>query len=110
MSKVKWPWGAADSIAAAFSATIAATIANTKTLLTIAQLTGAATLNLTVSAEQAIGDELLVKTSVDGTGRTLTLGTSMSGLAQALTANKSYLLTFVFDGTNFVHKSTNLLN
>jgi hypothetical protein len=110
MSKVKWPFGIADSVAEDYAATIAVSIENTKTFLTIAQLTGAATLNLTPSPEQKAGDELIVQVSADGTNRVLTWGTSMSGNAHTNTASKSFIHRFVYDGTNFVHTSVNQLN
>lgn len=110
MSKVKYPWGAADTLSKAYAATIAQTIDNSKTILTIGQMTGAATLNLTVDAAVQAGNELIIKTSVDGTNRVLTPGTGMTGLAQTLTANKSYLLKYEYDGSSFVHCVTTLLN
>lgn len=109
-SKPKWPWGAADALAAVYAAIIAVTIGNTKTVLTIAQLTGPATLNLTLSGEQAIGDELFIQSSSDATGRTLTFGTGLSGAAHAQTASKSYMYSFVYNGTAFVLSGTQLLN
>lgn len=110
MSKVKWPFGAADNVTKDYAATIALSIENTKTICTVSQLTGAATLNVTPSAEQAAGDSLLVKTSADGTNRTITWGTSMSGVAVSNTANKSFIHEFEFDGSNFVHKGSTQLN
>jgi len=83
---------------------------NTKTICTVAQLIGASTINVTPSAEQAIGDELFVKTSADGTNRVITWGTSMSGNAYTNTASKSFIHAFVYDGTNFVHQGSNQLN
>ena len=108
--KVKWPFGKADQLAAAYAATIAVDVDNTKSVLTIAQMTGNATLNLTVRSEIEAGDELLIKVSADGTNRTLTPGTGMTGAAQTITANKSYLIRYVHDGSSFVHASTQLLN
>jgi len=110
MSFVKYPFGAADSQSLAFAAAIAATINNTKTVATIAQLTGAATLNLSINTEMPVGAELIVKVSADATGRTLTLGTGLTGNAQVLAISKSYSMKFEYDGTTFVHMSTNLLN
>lgn len=110
MSKVKWPFGAADVVAPDYAATVAVTITNTKTLLTIGQLTGACTLNITPSAEQAVGDELHVRVSADGTNRVITWGTGMSGNAHTNTASKTFVHRFVYDGTNFVHTSVNQIN
>jgi hypothetical protein len=107
---VRYPFGKAESQSLSYAAAIAASVNNSKTLLTIAQMTGAATLNLTVNSEMELGAELLIKTSVDGTNRVLTPGTGMTGLAQTLLANKSYLLVYKFDGSNYIHSGTTLLN
>lgn len=109
-SYIRYPFGKADSQSLAYAAAIAAPINNNETLLNIAQMTGAATLNLTVNAEMDLCANLTVKVSVDGTNRVLTPGTGMTGAAQTLTANKSYSLTYKFDGSNFVHQATQLIN
>jgi redox-regulated HSP33 family molecular chaperone len=108
---VSYPFADADVKAQVASASpIAVTIQNQETVLPIAQLAAAATLNLTIGAGLKAGANLTVRTSVDGTNRVLTLGTGMTGLAQTLLANKSYIMRFFFDGTTFVHVATNLLN
>lgn len=110
MSKVKYPFGAADTLSAAYAATIAVAIDNTETVLTIAQLTGAATLNLTNNAELKAGNRLTILVSVDGTNRVLTHGTGLTGAATTLTASKSYALSYVFDGSTFTLTGVQLLN
>lgn len=107
---IKYPFGPADEQSKAYASTITATITNRKTVLSLAQMTGAATLNLTVDAEVAPGDELLIKVSADGTNRTLTPGTGFTGLAQTLTANKSYTIRYEYDGSTFLHTGTTQLN
>jgi hypothetical protein len=103
MGKVKFPFGAADSQSASYAATVTATIDNTMTVLTIGQMTGACTLNLTVSAETMIGSVLLVKTSADGTNRVFTPGTGMTGVAQTNVASKSWNHKYIYDGSTFQH-------
>lgn len=103
MGKVKYPFGAADSISASYAAAVAATIDNTATVLTIGQMTGACTLNLTVSAETMVGSKLLVKTSADGTNRVITWGTGMTGVAVTNIASKSWNHYFMYDGATFQH-------
>lgn len=110
MSKVKFPFGAADSVSKVYAATVAATIDNMLTVLTIGQLTGACTLNLTLDANLEVGAKLYVQTSADGTGRTITWGTGMSGNAVANTASKSFMHEFVYNGTAFVAVSSLVLN
>jgi hypothetical protein len=110
MSKIKFPMGVADVLTAVYAAIIAAVIENGFTQLTIAQLTGACTLNLTLDSNLRVGEQLVVRVSADGTNRVLTLGTGMTGAAVTITANKSWCLTFYFDGTAFVLKSATALN
>ena len=107
---IKWPLGAAGVQTPAYAATVAVAIDSNKSIVTIGQLTGACTLNITPHAEQKAGDELIVKTSADGTNRVITWGTSMSGNAYTNTASKSVIHNFVFDGTNFVLLSSNQTN
>lgn len=109
MQLIKYPFGLATKIVLVFAAIIAQAIDNTYTHLTLA-MTGNATLNLTPNAEMPVGSQLVIRASADGTNRTLTPGTGMTGLAVVLTANKSYNLTYEFDGATYVHVSTMQLN
>lgn len=110
MKNPKYPFGACSELTEAYGATIAVDVDNSRSVLTIAQMTGAATLNLTVDAEMEVGSELFIKVSADGTNRTLTPGTGMTGTAQTITASKSFLLHYVYDGTAFLHNGTTQLN
>jgi len=93
---------ATDVQAKAYASPVAATIAAKNTQITIAQMTGAATLNLTIGGSVPVGAKLLVFVSADATGRTLTLGTGLVGPATAITASKSVAIPFEYNGTNFV--------
>lgn len=110
MSKIKFPFGAADTVAKAYAATVSATIDNMCTVLTVAQMTGAATLNLTLDTNLEVGAVLYVKTSADGTNRVITWGTGMTGNAYTNTASKSVIHKFVYDGSTFNLVSSNQLN
>jgi hypothetical protein len=107
---VRFPFGKAEVANVAAGAAIAYATKNSKTILTIGEMGAAGTLNVSVHPEQAAGDELIVKVSADGTNRALTLGTGVTGNAYTVNANKSAVLTFVFDGASFVLTSTNQLN
>jgi bifunctional DNase/RNase len=85
---ISYPFGAADVQSKAYAATIAATIANQKTIVVIAELTGAVTLNATLSAELKAGAELVVVVDTDATPRTLTLGTGFEAQAIAIELEK----------------------
>lgn len=109
MTKVTdlYPWGKADVQAQlAFAAILAATILNSETVLPIAQLTAAATLNLTVDSNVPVGSNLLVQVSADGTDHVLTFGTGANAGAQTIPAGTSKNLFLKYDGTNFILSGT----
>lgn len=93
-----------------YAATIAATIVATNTEIDIAELTGAATLNLTLHSQLELGNILVVKAKSDTTARDITLGTGFLGTKIAGVISKTKVATFWFDGSAFVHLSTNQLD
>ncbi len=99
---LRYPFGAADVQSKAYAATIAADVTNSETIINVAQLTGAATLNLTVDAEVAVGARLTVKLEADGTARTVTWGTGFTAVAYQVAISKKATASFVFDGATFV--------
>lgn len=107
---VRYPFGPADVQSADYAAAIAVTIKNAKTFLTIGQMTAGATLNLTIEKDVPAGATLTVRTSADGTNRTLTPGTGMTGNGVSNTASKSFSHTYEYDGSTFVHVTSQLLN
>ena len=107
---IKYPMGAADQQSKAYAAVISATILNHLTALVIAQMTGNATVNLTVDSQMKVGAEVNIEVSADATSRTLTPGTGMRGNSVTVTANKSLLVCYYYNGTDFIHKSTTTLN
>ncbi len=100
---VRYPFGEADVLNIDSAAAMTATIKNSKTQLTISQMSAAGTLDVALHPELSVGDELTVKVSADGTGRVLTLGDGLTGNNFTVTANKSATLTFEFDGSSFVN-------
>ena len=88
------PFGETENQSVAFAATVAATINDHQSVLTIAQATGALTLNLTVGASVRRGSELLIQVSADGTGRVLTYGTGFTASQPTLTitASKTFVI------------------
>lgn len=104
MSKVKWPFGPATVIApAAHAATVAATIDNAKTFITLPTMTGAVTLDLTVDADLEAGAELILRALSDGTARDITPGTGMTGPVVAGVISKTKVTRYVYDGSKFVN-------
>lgn len=105
----QYPEGPATELAVAAAATMAVTVNNQETVITISQMTAPGTLNLTLDSVKT-GANLLVKVSADGTGRTLTFGTNMTAVAYAIGASKSVAITFKYDGSKFIHVGTTVLN
>lgn len=92
-----------DYIAPVYAASIALKLSAAKTYVKVGLLTGA----LTLTAETTrplIGDELVVMFLADGTNRTVTLSTGLTGSAATIvvTASKQATYTAIFDGTSWV--------
>ncbi len=98
---IKWPIGAADVQAPAYAATIAVTIRNQNTQLNFAQLTGDATLNLTIDAEVTKGAIIQMLVPASTNGFDLTLGTGIDGPDIVGVATKNKSQGFQYDGTSF---------
>jgi predicted polyphosphate/ATP-dependent NAD kinase len=101
---VKWPFGPADLKApAAHAATVAVTITNAKTFLTLPTMTGAVTVNLTIDGDLEAGAELILRAKSDGTARDVTPGTGLEGPVVAGVINKTKVARYVYDGSKFVN-------
>lgn len=86
----------------AYGATIAVHPNASKTIVKVAQLTGAATITAS-TVDAYAGDELIFLFAADGTGRTVTFGTGLKPSATlAVTASKFGSASFMFDGTNWI--------
>jgi hypothetical protein len=106
---IKFPFGAATVIALAYAANLTPTIDNTRTMINCS-LTGDAGVNLQPDPEIMIGSEVIARFTADGTNRTVTPGANHTGLAIAVNANKIVLVTFIWDGSKFLTKSSVVLN
>lgn len=93
-----------------YAAIIAATVVAQTTLINVAELTGNATINLTLHAQLEVGSMLVIKAKSDATARTITLGTGFTGTTVAGTISKTKVATFFYDGTSFIHLSTNQID
>ena len=87
-----------------YAATLAVTIKHMENFIQPAELTGNATLNLTIDSQVTTGAKLHLKLDADGTNRTVTLGTGFDAAAAdiTVTANTIVFKSFVYDGTAFV--------
>lgn len=104
---ISYPFGDMDVQSVDYAAAIELEIENQKTLVEVAELTGALALTAVASSELRPGAELIVKLKSDATARTATLGTGFSGTTIAGTISKTKYAYFVYDGTNFVHLTLN---
>lgn len=98
---INYPFGNADIQTPAYAATITATIIEAVTIITPATLTGALTLNLSISAEVKAGARILFTALSDGTARTTTFGTGFTSPAMTGVISKTKTIEFVYDGTTF---------
>ena len=93
---IKWPFGKAKIEAPVYAATVALTISNAFTIIQLA-LTGACTLDLTVSAELDPGAIVVIRAGSDGTARDLTLGAGINGPVITGTISKIKSQAFFLD-------------
>jgi len=101
IEKVNWPFGAADKQTLEYGATIAATIVNMFTILTLEVLEGVATLNLTIDSQVREGAILAIKVPATSDADDVTLGTGIDGPAIVGVAGKTNTQGFMYDGTAF---------
>lgn len=86
----------------AYAANPDVTVHAQHTYLSIAQLTGAMTLDLTLDAGLQPGDLIHASVSADATGRTLTFGANIIGANLVLGISASGGFVAQFNGTAFV--------
>ena len=99
---VRWPFGKAKEITiATFAASMTQAIADRLTVLTLPALTADATLNITPSAEQLIGDFIVVKVPASADGNDLTLGSGIDGPNIVGVNGKTKQQLFMFTGISF---------
>ena len=105
--KVKYPFGAADSVALSATGAQALTIENDLTIVdgVTTQATGNRTLNLTIDAGVKAGAKLILKSKTNAQETTIS-GTNMIGATLTGVAGKTFVLQFVYDGTNFLEAAT----
>jgi hypothetical protein len=109
-NRIKAPFGVPEQLSFAYAATLAIAPWNMESVFIIAQLTGNITINSTNDAETPVGANLSLKMSADGTNRTVTLGTGFLGNSITVTASKSVIAEFKYDGSKWNHLGTTTLN
>lgn len=105
--KVKYPFGAADTLSLSATGAQALTIDNQMTVIdgvtTVA--TGNRTINLTINSLVKTGARIFLKLKTTGTETTV-FGTGMSGATITGVGGKTKTVECVYDGTNFVMAGT----
>lgn len=104
---IKWPFGAAETIALTATGAQALTVTNNMTIVNgvTTAATGNRTLNLTIAATVTAGARMFVKSKTAATETTI-FGTGMSGATITGVAGKTKTVEFIYDGNNFVMAGT----
>lgn len=96
--------GSAIVLPLTYAASIDVTLTESVTLATLS-LTGDATIDLDAESKCSPGDQVVFKLTADGTDRDVTFGTGFTGPVNTVTANKTDVVTFIYDGTGFIQTS-----
>lgn len=107
---VKFPFGKADVRSVGYTASISVDVLNMETIVNVGTLTGALTIDLSISHQVDAGANLSIKVTVDDTNRVVTFGTGFTAVAHTATADKIFLYSFKYDGKTFVQTSVMQLN
>ena len=99
---VKYPFGAATTVALTATGTQAVTIKNFVTIIdgVTTQATGNRTIDLTIDSEVLAGSIVHVKSKTAGTQTTI-FGTGIDGITFTGVAGKTICKSFIYDGTTF---------
>lgn len=97
-----WPYGDPDVQTPAYGTPLAVTINDMMTMLTPGTMTGALTINLTITDRCRKGAILIIRSTSDGTARTITHGTGFTAVPLAGTISKTNQSLYIYDGTTFV--------
>ena len=110
--EIVFPFGPASQNSIDFAAAIELNLYNTKSIVTVGQLTGVTTITSVPSKDIFVGSELTLVLTADGSSRNVTFGTGFQvdvatyvGGVVAVAANKTVKAYFEYDGTAFVLKS-----
>lgn len=93
--------GSSTAMDLAFAPAMEINPSESRTIVAIS-LTANATLELGSDGTPQIGDEIIVKASSDGVARDLEFTTGMKAPILNGTANRTKVVAFVFDGTEFI--------
>lgn len=103
---VRYPFGPADFDSISEDTTISLTVRNGLTYFTVDTLDQETTINATTSSQLPEGSMLYIRLLSDGTGRNVLCGTNMTCDTIKGVASKTKLATFIWDGDDFVHLSS----
>lgn len=107
---VKFPFGKADVKSVVYKASISIDVLNMETIVNVGTLTGAITIDLSVSHQVDPGANLSIKVIADETNRVVTFGQGFTAVPHTATAEKIYLYSFKYDSKSFVQTAVMQLN
>ena len=111
MSKIKYPFGPADTVTTdTFASTMNVDVDNQKTFWKLPTMTGACTLTVATDDEVQAGAELIIEALSDTTARTITFGTGFEGASLSGTISKANTIYCVYDGSAWQVQSARLLS
>lgn len=103
---VRYPFGPADFDSISEDTTVSLTVRNGLTFFTLDTLDQETTVNATTSNQLPNGSMLYLRLLSDGTGRNVLCGTNMLCDTIKGVASKTNVASFIWDGDDFVHLST----
>lgn len=98
--EILWPFGEAPVFTPAYAATVEVQVANRKTFIKPAQLTGNMALTITASDEQRVGDEIVIVFGTAGT-QVLSLAGDVVAPSKTGVAGKNFVYKLEYDGVAF---------
>jgi len=105
---VRYPFGPAEFESVEDDTTLSLTVSNSLTYFTVDTLEQETTINGTVSTGLPSGTMVYIRTIADADtlGRNILCGTNFVCDTIKLTTSKSYVASFIYDGSDFIHLST----
>lgn len=110
---INYPFGGAGvTTSDADSLTLALEVDNLVEFVTIDSTTLDTILTINVADVSSVrtGAELYIKATADGTDRDISFGTNITGTDNTVTANKTDVLYFIFDGSAYLLVSSNQID
>lgn len=103
---VRYPFGPAEFEAIDGDTTVSLTVKNGLTFFTVSELVQETTVNATPSSDLPEGSMLYLRMTADTSGQNVLGNTNFECDTITITASKTVVAQFIWDGDNFVHLGT----